>query len=640
MPYITKDTICLIRKKLSLFKRAKHLNSGNAWAAYNKVRNQVTSALRSAKKNFITKLSDNIHSPKDFWSTYYKLSPTRSCFPDTLSHQSVKVQRPLEKANLFNQFFSSCFSRPSSFSSSPSLTSKFLDCSLSSITCSVDEVSKLLSTYKTNTASGPDGISSIMVRNTADSISPALTSLFNLSLETSKVTSQWKLSNVTPILKSGDPSLINNYRPISLLSLVSKVLERIVHQRVSNYLQTHHLLSRRQFGFRAGSSTQEALLSITNDWHLCLSSNHQVGAVFFDIKKAFDTVPHEQILLSLERIGISGSLLSWFSNYLSGRTQRVVINGTTSDTCEVTSGVPQGSILGPLLFTIFMDSVCNLPLSHNSKLALYADDIVLYKPINSPCETLAFQQDVDEILLWTTNHGLTLNTSKTYALPITRSPKPISLNLHIDGNPIADVLSVKYLGVTVTADLNWSRHVHNISSKAKQQIGLIYRRLYQATPLAHQKIYRSVVLPKLEYCAAVWDPHQSILIDELEKVQGFAGKVVTKDWKASYNTNLNKCNWQLLSTRRKLQKLKICYNILNNFSIIPHNVFTPHPSPSPRYPHNRIISRPLTKTNTHQFSFFVDVIPYWNSLPSHVVNSTSSNSFKAHLSEHLLTNIL
>ena len=441
LPYITKDTICLIPKKLSLFKRAKHLNSGNAWAAYNKVRNQVTSALRSAKKNLFTKLSDNIHSPKDL----LQIIPYSFLFSCPSVSESSKAPRESKL-----QIFSSCFSRPSS---SLSLTSKSLDCSLSSITCSVDEVSKLLSTYKTNTASGPDGISSIMVRNTADSISPALTSLFNFSLETSKVPSQWKLSNVSPILKSGDPSLINNYRLISLLSLVSKVLERMsIKEFLITYELTHHLLSHRQFGFRAGSSTQEALLSITNDWHLCLSSNHQVGAVFFDIKKAFDTVPHEQILLSLERIGISGSLFSWFSNYLSSRTQRVVINGTTSDTCEVTSGVPQGSILGPLLFTIFMDSVCNLPLSHNSKLALYADDIVLYKPINSPCDTLAFQQDVDQIL-WTTNHDLTLNTSKTCALPITRSPKPISLNLHIDGNPIADVLSVKYLGVTVTADL-------------------------------------------------------------------------------------------------------------------------------------------------------------------------------------------
>ena len=160
----------------------------------------------------------------------------------------------------------------------------------------------------------------------------------------------------------------------------------------------------------------------------------------------------------------------------------------------MTSGVPQESILGPLLFTIFMDSVCNLPLSHNSKLALYADDIVLYKPINSPCNILGFQQDV---LLWTTNHGLTLNTSKTCSA--NNYVGHLNQSLHIDGNSIADVLSVKYLGVTATADLNWSRHVHNIPSKAKRQIGLIYCRLYQATSLAHQKIYRQNRNTALQY---------------------------------------------------------------------------------------------------------------------------------------------
>jgi len=327
LPYFSKELILLVRRKQRCFAQAKRLNTPRSWSKYNKVRSQVTTALRSAKKDYLSKLSAKVHSPKDFWPMVHKLNPNHQRIPSVLSHESLTADTPSEKANLFNKFFSSCFSQESQTSPhSP----QNLSTSLSSISCSEDEVHRLLSTYKLKTASGPDGISSTMLRNTAPAISPSLTSLFNLSLKSGVFPSDWKSSNVTPILKSGNPALVSNYRPISLLSLVSKVLERIVHNRVSKYLSANSLLSDQQFGFRAGSSTQEALLSITNDWHQLLSSNRQIGVVFFDIKKAFDSVPHSQILDSLAKFGISGPLLSWFSNYLSGRLQRVVLDNSSS----------------------------------------------------------------------------------------------------------------------------------------------------------------------------------------------------------------------------------------------------------------------------------------------------------------------
>ncbi len=262
-----------------------------------------------------------------------------------------------------------------------------------------------------------------MLRNTARSIAPQLTALFIQSLSQGQVPSAWKLSNVTPVHKSGDKAAVSNYRPISLLSLVSNVLERIVHNRITDYLSLNKLLSNNnQFGFRSGFSTQDALLTVTNDWHQMLSTHRQVGTVFFDLRIAFDSVPHSDVVNSLTTLGISGLLLAWLTKYLSNRSQKVVLGGISSN---VTSGVPQGSILGPLLFKIVMDSLNHINLSLDAKLILYADDILLYKPVNSLTTLAQLEQDVNKVHNWTKDHNLLLNTTKTNVLPITRSKKTI-----------------------------------------------------------------------------------------------------------------------------------------------------------------------------------------------------------------------
>ena len=534
---------------------------------------------------------------------------------------------------MLNQFFSSCFSPISTYCFQNSTPEPYP--SLTNVTCSQEEVYKYLSTHKINTASGPDGVSSQMLRATAGAITPAITSIFNKSLEQSKVPVDWKISYVTPIPKSGDLSLVSNYRPISLLSLISKILERIIHNKISHFLYSNNLLSNCQFGFRPQSSTQEALLSVTNSWHQMLTKHHQVVTIFFDVRKAFDSVPHNHLISSIAEIGISGSLLKWLSDYLTGRKQQVVLDGITSESVPVTSGVPQGSILGPLLFNIFMNSISNLSFSQNTRLIMYADDILLYKPVDSIADIQNLQQDVDLVLSWMQSHGLTPNISKTKLMPITRSKSVLPINISIYGNAISHCKSVKYLGVIISSNLTWSEHITSICKKTKQHLGLIHRKLYQSPPCVRHQIYRSVILPKLDYCGAVWNPHHALDIAALENVQKFGGRIITKQWQCDYPTLLSILKWKPLSIRRKIQKLKVCYNILNKFSIIPPSVFTLHPHPSPRHLHSQILFRPYVSTSAHKFSFFIDVIPIWNSLPYFIINSPNPFTFKKRVTRYL-----
>ena len=252
---------------------------------------------------------------------------------------------------------------------------------LTEVTCSEVDVLWGLSRLSTNKASGPDGISATMLKRCAESISPHLAAIYNLSFSTGQVPSCWKQSRVTRILKTGDPACVSNYRPISLLSLVGKSQERIVFDALLSHVLEVGALSDSQFGFRPGSSTQEALLTLTRQWHLTLDEGGSELCVFLDLVKAFDSIPHHLIITALHELGVRDPLLSWFRSYLTGRSQFVVIEGVSSAAIPVTSGVPQGSILGPLLFLIAFNPIFDVPQSPGSSLLGYADDLTYHKAI-------------------------------------------------------------------------------------------------------------------------------------------------------------------------------------------------------------------------------------------------------------------
>ena len=278
--------------------------------------------------------------------------------------------------------------------------------------CVTEELIHLINGLDVSKANGPDGISVCMLKATADSIAPSLINLFNLSISNGQFPKTWKEARIAPIPKSTTKHSPSGYRPISLLSILSKLLEKHFHLLITDHLAEHHPLSEAQWGFQKGKSTLTALLSVTHDWLTHLDQNKDICCVFFDFQKAFDTVPHRILMERLKQLHLDAFIIAWLGSYLTARHQSVVVNGTTSQAIPVISGVSQGSFLGPLLFLIYIDTIPTLHLSEGTKLSLYADDILLYKIISSRDNYVHLQYDIDQVYGWSAANLMTFNASK------------------------------------------------------------------------------------------------------------------------------------------------------------------------------------------------------------------------------------
>ena len=244
-----------------------------------------------------------------------------------------------------------------------------------------------------------------------------------------------------------------------------------------------------------------ALLSVTQEWLSALEHGHELCAVFFDYRKAFDSVPHQPLLEKLESLGFDAHILHWVTNYLTNRSQKVVVNGQSSPSAPVISGVPQGSVLGPLLFLIYINDLTKINLRDGAKLTLYADDVLLFRTINSPEDFVALQEDIDKVESWSCANFLALNRDKCKYMVVSRrrTASTPSQPLLLDNHPLDQVKMFKYLGVLLSHDLSWGEHVQSVCSRARKILGLLYRRFYNNAP-SHSllQLYLSLVRPHLD----------------------------------------------------------------------------------------------------------------------------------------------
>ena len=623
-----------IRLRRTYYQKAFFTNSPTDWKLYRSTRNSVLRELRKAKSSFVSSLSQ---STRSFWSYVRSLRKSKSTIPN-LSTPVSSASTDKDKANLLNQAFTSFFSPTSPSSLDISQLSTDPTQIPDSHLCSPAKICQLIANLPNNTSPGPDNISSLLLKSTASAISQPLSAIFNLSIKTGSLPLAWKHSIISPIPKTTPPSSApTDYRPISLLSIVSKLLEKHISHIITDHLYTNQLIPPNQFGFLPQRSTTDAIISVSQSILSTLDSSTSICGVFLDIKKAFDSVSHPLLLQKLHSIHLPPHITLWLHSYLSDRTQSVKVGTTHSSPLPVTTGVPQGSILGPLLFIIFFNDISSLLLSSSSRLFLYADDILLLHPVTSPSDCSLISSQLSIISQWLSSRSLQVNTQKSKYLyfsfqnqAIFNTYPPIS----ISGSPIERVRTFKYLGITLSHNLSWSTHINSLICKSKKLLGLIYRQFYsRSSPKAILSLYITIVRPILEYCSCCWDPPSSSMIAKLEKVQHFALKIASKSWSSTYQSLLSNFNLPTLSHRRSINKITQLFKINHGFS---HFLYPPplHLSQVTRItrslsPFN--FAQPFCRTSTYLHSFYPSAIKIWNSLPEIIKSTNSLSHFKFYL---------
>ena len=619
---------------------------------------------KSFKKLSDQKLNDNLYNDDDpalitkkFWS-HVKSTSKSSRIPERMFLRETYRDSPSDKANMFNSFFSDQFSDESNYD----IDIDWGDDDNFDINFCHENIKKLLRNINSNKACGPDGIHGKVLKNCSSSLASPLSLLFQLSYNSGIIPSEWKLAHVVPVHKKGSKENIENYRPISLTSLIMKTFERIIKQEI--LLKTAHLLDERQHGFLNNRSCTTNMINFTDSVTLSLNdcTTISVDVIYFDFAKAFDSVNHDLLLKKLKvNYNIEGRLIKFLSNYLCGREQCVLVDNSKSEVKPVLSGVPQGSILGPILFVLFIN---DLPIGLNSgtNLMLYADDTKIWRAIKSYDDYCSLQEDINCLNNWATLNKMKFHPAKCKVLSIPGKksnsiflPVPfLRFQFHLGRDPLDYADSEKDLGVIVTQNFRFNDQLAKILSKANQQFGLTKRTCSFVRDVKRRRsLYLTLVRSQFEHCSQIWRPSTKSNLDKLDAFQKKCVKWILSEEFVnyhSYETYLYKCrqvNILPLSKRFDLNDLilfhKIVYGLSSQF--LPEYLSLYNGNSRLRSCHLDHLSYvsailPVSNNSLLKRSFFYRTHLLWNNIPLDLRENSCPIKFKAKLRDHFWNELL
>ena len=623
-PWYNKNIRYLKKQTRILHAKFKKTRLQPDYEKYSEARTNLNREKRERETTF---LSENLNtmlkeSQKRFWSyVKFKTKGQHSTVPTLKSKTGELYSDPVEKANLLNNHFQTVFT-PHQDDTLPNFSSRTdATLSLTDITLTKVGIVNLIKKLNPHKSPGPDHISPKLLLLIPEEISDYLILIFNKCTQLHDIPKPWKSANITPVHKKGNKSDPTNYRPISLTSILCKMFEHIITSKLASFLEQNNLFNNDQFGFRKNRSCELQLLRVIQDLSLILDNKEEADLVFLDFSKAFDKVPHALLLHKLKSYGLQPDMISLIRSFLLDRTQTVVLDGWSSEPVDVTSGVPQGSVLGPILFLIYIN---DLPDKIKSKCRLFADDSLLYRKITSQEDISQLQEDLDEVLQWCNIWNMTLNIDKCEHMNVTSKHAPSNSDYKLDQHHMTKVKEYKYLGLHISDNLSWSTHINHIKNKANKVLYVTKLALARSSQKVKETAYKSIVRPLVEYSSSVWDPYHANQIDAVEMIQRKAARFCLNRYQRmdSVTEMLQQLNWKPLATRRRASRLSTFSKVYNREESLDDlsSLVIPAPYGGLRNANPLRIQSITCGKNIGHYSFIPRSIREWNSLPPEILN--------------------
>ena len=602
-----------------------------SYAKYRESASQFRTEFLSAKCDYENSLFNGQHiDPKHLYNYIKRQNSVPTSIPSIKTDDGNLAVSDLEKANIFANYFASVFVKDNNIL--PDFETE-CNASLDTFTCNVVDIIKVIKRLSNNSAPGPDGYTPFFLKNILAHIVNPLCKVYNDSLQEGKIPSDWKIAHIVPIYKKGDAQKASNYRPVSLTSVICKILERIIREQILNFAFNNNLFPKDQHGFLPKRSTVTNMLECldkwTNNFDKGSSTNTNKGCqtdvIYLDYSKCFDTVVHSKLLYKLSCYGFEGTALQWLQSFLSNRSQIVKMGSSFSIPKEVISGVPQGTVLGPILFLFYS---ADLPkVIKYCNISMYADDTKLFMKIENDHDCLLLQEDLNSASNWADKWQLRLNPDKTNLLII--GTARVNSIYNLNGKIITKVDNICDVGINVQSNLKYTIHCNRLIQKAHFSIRNIFNTFKHHTSDFYVKLYISYVRPILESSCQVWSPIIKDNIDRIESVQRYFTRRLPGFRDVPYLQRLNRLNLESLERRRLKHDLILFYKIVNNKTLV--DLENSYKFVHSYRGHNKTLYHYYSRTDKRKFYFINRIVNLWNDLPEDCVNSVSLSSFKKKL---------